>query len=989
MDLVQRDEPIRAGSYYRRTANDSGEDESIPIGTVVMVMSSTPFKVSFSVICEDGDSTFECSVQDFRSDYIFDPKGSEERKKQVSSLIDEIEQMGQAQEEVFAELKELSSVDVTAPASANALVKVDPDKLIEDLNSARHKIAQFKKSLSNKQRQLSAMLKQKENFLAEREKEFSEMIDRIREVCWAISVYLGRNSQVELILKGQPAGPEEKIKIRQLILNMDEECAAMALKGGMDCRTIKEFDEWLKVPKHLNQILPENRGIVGMRIRKTEKEYGDPILNAQLNLENNACCLVIRNGENVWRVWSDINFGYNLYPMKKEFEDLFTEEQYNGQTGKHERTAIRPGSHKWEELSKKEGTSKRHYYRVLLLIQGLLDRTKIFHPLTGEGKRVNICDRKESSEIVEFIADAESETILSDGRKRFEEWLREVNAQTEVGSRIVGEFNNYNINDNEERRTSGRWGTPDSRVIYTIDKVISDGFLIRFARDKYMKNRTGYELRKDDLFWVNFDAVSVEDLRYYLGCRLDRKNYTDMFPLFHILIKLKEEEEKKEAPFRNLLANEISKKFGTPQKEAQESALELSRWWKFKNKFHRALTCDDQKAFRMIVKEFDLRSRKKDQLSGLNPEKALAEITKGRKKDVVFVGHKGNNQFVALIAHYLNENVFVTEETWVQKRNEVFERIDLQEWKTIDKRRHGWNAIYKNERYDNWAFDVSPREFLNGPEREAAVEFILSNGDTSLEAWGYKNKKFESVELCVVYDLKKKQLTRMTGVYFKNASKAKFVGNVENRSMEPHYFQFTCGWTRPRSGIDFGYVNRSLCCVTSMGYHAEFKLADHVMAKENEIVVLRYSQEGVDLFKRVCDEYNKLSSYVSAISNQSWEMVEPLRDAIKEKEVEKFKATLREEYGTDEDWKEVHENMSYYKRPDLSGDQSILHAAEEAANFIVNAKETVTTVRELVQRAKELGWKPVKKEDFDQEKKLEPFGDVVLSLPALKGPDSE
>jgi len=48
---------------------------------------------------------------------------------------------------------------------------------------------------------------------------------------------------------------------------MDEETTLYTEEGGIDFKNLDAFDKWLCEPKHLQQILPETKGIIALRLR--------------------------------------------------------------------------------------------------------------------------------------------------------------------------------------------------------------------------------------------------------------------------------------------------------------------------------------------------------------------------------------------------------------------------------------------------------------------------------------------------------------------------------------------------------------------------------------------------------------------------------------------------------------------------------------------------------------------------------------------------
>lgn len=216
----------------------------------------------------------------------------------------------------------------------------------------------------------------------------------VEDRIFTIELYCGLQEDVVQIAKGNPAPAEEKITIRQALLYMDEETLFHYTSGGMDFNDIKKFDEWVVKPENLTRVLPEQKGVVAFRVRRHDKDYGMPsdLLGAWARISwaeaNKQTYLLIRNGENVYRIASELDFSPRLIPMKNEIgEEQFKKinERYEWQDhGPSKRIEeiemVTPASIEFDDHVKKVDKLLKQYNRIVILIQGLLDRSMIFHP---------------------------------------------------------------------------------------------------------------------------------------------------------------------------------------------------------------------------------------------------------------------------------------------------------------------------------------------------------------------------------------------------------------------------------------------------------------------------------------------------------------------------------------------------------------------------------------------------------------------------------
>jgi len=146
------------------------------------------------------------------------------------------------------------------------------------------------------------------------------VIGHIDDRIFNVRLYAGLTEEVELIADGEPAELGEKIRILQRRLYMDEECLAQYEVGGMEFKDISEFDEWLVRPKNRDRLLPFPRCLVSFKVRRHMKErasFGSFIdlwkIIEKIKLDEYTF-LYIRNGEKIYRMGCDLEFGSKLFP---------------------------------------------------------------------------------------------------------------------------------------------------------------------------------------------------------------------------------------------------------------------------------------------------------------------------------------------------------------------------------------------------------------------------------------------------------------------------------------------------------------------------------------------------------------------------------------------------------------------------------------------------------------------------------------------------
>lgn len=268
------------------------------------------------------------------------------------------------------------------------------------------------------------------------EKKTEVIEDRI----FTVELYAGLVERLVLIRKGKPASNEDKVHLYQRRHYMDEECLADYEAGGMDYKNIRGFDKWLLKRGHWKRLLPSPRCVVAFQIRRKRKEregisYSDFVRIRAEEEADEQTFLYIRNGFQVYRLNTAIDFGEELFPDREQSAilgegNLWMETSWREVKkviGQHEYEEIladreermerwREEVRKWKEKQKKKkkkedrfwAPSEPHfsskwvpctpdsvYYddamkliarqaiehnRVAVVLQGLLDRSPAFQP---------------------------------------------------------------------------------------------------------------------------------------------------------------------------------------------------------------------------------------------------------------------------------------------------------------------------------------------------------------------------------------------------------------------------------------------------------------------------------------------------------------------------------------------------------------------------------------------------------------------------------
>ena len=135
-----------------------------------------------------------------------------------------------------------------------------------------------------------------------------------------VELYAGLQEELVCVREGDPADPDAKVHLMQRMHFMDEESLARYEAGGMDFEDVEAFDQWLARDGNFGRILPHKRCVVAFRIRRDSKDYGglDAFIKFRFNQLNEKTFLYIRNGRQLWRMCTSVEFGEELFPRRED-----------------------------------------------------------------------------------------------------------------------------------------------------------------------------------------------------------------------------------------------------------------------------------------------------------------------------------------------------------------------------------------------------------------------------------------------------------------------------------------------------------------------------------------------------------------------------------------------------------------------------------------------------------------------------------------------
>lgn len=149
--------------------------------------------------------------------------------------------------------------------------------------------------------------------------QLKKVIGKVDSRIVAVDLYAGLSEEAEQVRKGKPAAIGEPLHLLQRRHYMDEECLANYKAGGMEFKDLRAFDRWLAKNENRDRIMPFPRCMVAFMVRREDKgrecvTIHDFFRILGLKQADKQTFLYIRNGAQVWRINTLIDFGEKLFP---------------------------------------------------------------------------------------------------------------------------------------------------------------------------------------------------------------------------------------------------------------------------------------------------------------------------------------------------------------------------------------------------------------------------------------------------------------------------------------------------------------------------------------------------------------------------------------------------------------------------------------------------------------------------------------------------
>lgn len=389
----------------------------------------------------------------------------------------------------------------------------------------------------------------------------------------SLSLYTGDKVNVHKIVEGQSADPSIPLHLYQDRLYFDEELAAEGIIGGFDFGDVSKLDQiFSRNFRVIDRMIPAERGCVLVRVRREDKNYGgngeNAIAEALMNLENQTTYLLVRDGENVYIVYSEITTdqAHHLFPSMSDIDRIF---RFSGRE-------IRPEHLDYSKARDMFERNTVFYKRMLLLLWGLSDRENLFGDFYNKDVHGNWYSEEFQSKHLVYVYDAEG--TLTVQRPSFSDWVKEQNSKIQIGSRLAVNWpalinissapDCYSNRPDHNNKYYRQFPSVDAFGVVLVDKNNKDRLVVRTqahgwgrSPNKKVEKTVSVDvelgLYEDSIACVCLDDIEIEDLNYYLESRKERQSYLSYFELFKMIRAQITAEDEEQGATRAKLLNDL------------------------------------------------------------------------------------------------------------------------------------------------------------------------------------------------------------------------------------------------------------------------------------------------------------------------------------------------------------------------------------------------------------------------------------------------
>lgn len=572
----------------------------------------------------------------------------------------------------------------------------------------------------------------------------------------SLDLYVGKHVDVKRLRSGASAPDGEPLTIKQAKLFMDEEFAVWADVG-------QDFDfshegAFLKAlarnPSLVEQIFPTVRSVVCMAVTRRRLDYGNAWLTARLDERNREVFLLVRDGDNLFKVWSPVESHLRadrLFPTRKEIGEIFLEKEWYGA----EAVEITFRDVRYTDKLDEQRAVALHYKRFLILLAGLDHRLDLFGRFYTEPKSMEFLGQRFQLQHMRFIHDDEQTELQLAGERRppFNAWRNEKNGYLRSGSRVVVDW--YKVMSSETAPGAVRVGPPpnykdsftyepDERFSVKVVYREGDALCVKAPVSGYSYRGRGerrFEARVDLSLHLSrrgghtdallcLDAVRADDLDYYISSRTERRHFLDYIRTFRAASRYLREEEQRQAARRGALMGALEAGGIAGGEDAARIADQAIITWRSANR-GAELPPNPSSAYAQLLNQmFELAGQEQtvaqaERLAAARGVAPLRLVVSGRSTLKLYCAPKADERDDRLFAH-----VWVHQFTLKRGRRQMSIRRDR--WALLPARSAAETTVYEWPASREWVGLTAPPGVNSFEEKRRLFAMIDSIDSNSL-----------------------------------------------------------------------------------------------------------------------------------------------------------------------------------------------------------------------------------------------------------------
>lgn len=444
----------------------------------------------------------------------------------------------------------------------------------------------------------------------------------------SMDLYTGKGVEVETLVKGQSAPADQKLTLMQRKLFLDEEYAVWAdVDDTFDYRDTDKVDKAIaEHPQFRDQLLPTARCVVSVSTRRFDRQYENFHEGVYHNKINRDAYLLVRDGENVYRVFSaqpSHESARRLFPTEAEYDGIFT-----GISG----DKITYNDIRYTDHRRKADDTSLHYKRFLILLCGLDHRLGLFGQFYPANEATQFIRLSFQQTHMVFAHDDEPGTLIDHQPiPSVDQFIAKHNEPLRSGSRVIAFYPDLITHESAPgmfsyRNYEGHHSIADPIEIWGIHKVqrrgkdlvisveakrtecFSQAKNIHFTATVTVGGHRGGQVRDG---FLCLDTVDPDQLRRYIYERQHRVAYIRYIRLFKRALAHLEKEKRQAAPVHEAVVQEVlSQGIVDNAGDAMASAKASLMSWRAARRGADIPSVDNKKAIAQLVQGVKTENKK-------------------------------------------------------------------------------------------------------------------------------------------------------------------------------------------------------------------------------------------------------------------------------------------------------------------------------------------------------------------------------------------